>query len=208
MFSAWDLGCNYYDTAEWYGYGNAEQVMGNCFKKLGWERKDFVLSTKLWKGGDGVNDCFLSRKHLIEGIHRSLKHLQMDYVDVVFAHRPDPHTPMEETCRAFDWMIRNNKAFYWGTSMWSPAHLMEANECCERLGLIKPVVEQPEYSMLVRDNVEFQLPFLFDKYGMGTTIWSPLAGGYLTGKYNENLEPEGGRYKKSEEKMPECKLFC
>ena len=201
MNRCWEGGCNYFDTAEWYGFGNAEKVMGNALKKIGMERKDVVISTKIFKGGNGVNDCYLSRKHIIEGTYESLKNLQLDYVDIIFAHRPDDNTPIEETCRAFHWLIEHGKAFYWGTSMWTTQQLMQANEVCEKLRLIKPSVEQPEYSMLTRDNMEFKLPFLFDKYGMGSTIWSPLAGGFLTGKYNTSLDPEGGRYSESSQKL-------
>ena len=143
MLKCYEGGINYFDTAEVYGMGKAEVAMGKALKRAGWARKDFVISTKIFRGGPGVNDEMLSRKHIIEGLNASLKKLQLDYVDVVFAHRPDQNTPMEETVRAFNWCIEHNLAFYWGTSMWTPQQIMEANEVCEKLHLIKPIVEQP-----------------------------------------------------------------
>ena len=187
-------GVNFFDTAEIYGFGVAEEAMGKAFKKIGVNRKDIVMSTKLFKVGPGVNDGFLSRKHLIEGIHASLKRLELDYVDVVFAHRYDPSAPIEEVCRAFDWMINHNKAFYWATSMWTPEQIMEAMVCCEKYNLIKPVAEQAEYSILRRENFEGNLVPLFEKLGYGSTIWSPLGSGFLTGKYNDGNMPEGSRF--------------
>ena len=199
MKRAFEAGVNYFDIAEAYGFldqkwGRAETVMGNCIKNLGWNRKDYVISTKLWENGVGVNDRSLSRKHIIEGMRGSLNRLQLTYVDIVFAHRYDEGVPIEEVVRAFDWLIRKGKAFYWGTSMWTPAQIMEANECCEKLGLMKPVVEQSEYSMLKRDNMENMLPFIFEKCAIGTTIYSPLGMGVLTGRYNDGKLPEEGRY--------------
>eukprot|EP00824_Muranothrix_gubernata_P002652 TRINITY_DN1320_c0_g1_i1.p1 TRINITY_DN1320_c0_g1~~TRINITY_DN1320_c0_g1_i1.p1 ORF type:complete len:383 (-),score=81.47 TRINITY_DN1320_c0_g1_i1:4-1152(-) len=199
MKKAFEGGINFFDTAEIYGYyhknwGVAETIMGNCLKRLAIPRKDFVLSTKFYRCGEGENDCFLSRKHLVEGIKNSLKRLQVDYVDVVFAHRYDSETPIEEVCRAFNWIIEQGYAFYWGTSMWTPQQIMEANERCERLKLIKPIVDQCEYNMLKRENMEFNLPPIYDKCGYGTTIWSPLASGILTGKYNDGKKPEDSRF--------------
>ncbi len=193
---AYEGGVNYFDTAEQYGFGNAETVLGRCLKRAGWARKDFVVNTKILRCGPGVNDCFLSRKHIIEGVHNSLKRLQLDYVDVVFAHRYDSETPMEEVCRAFNWLIENGKAFYWATSDWSAQQIMEAFECCERHDLIRPIADQVEYNLFIRDKMENEYVPLFEKYGYGTTVWSPLAGGYLTGKYNEGKLPEGSRYTK------------
>ena len=194
MMKCYEGGINYFDTAEIYGMGKAEIAMGKAIKKAGWARKDFVISTKILKVGQGLNDTFLSRKHIIEGLKNSLKRLQLDYVDVVFAHRFDKDTPMEEVVRAFNWCIEHGLAFYWGTSMWTPQQIMEANEVCEKLHLIKPIVEQPEYNVLKRENVEVTLAPLFTKYGMGTTIWSPLCGGILTGKYLAPEKLEGTRY--------------
>jgi len=188
-----EYGVNFFDTAEIYGTGQAEISMGKAFKELGLKREDLVVSTKLVKCGNGVNDCMLSRKHLIEGLKNSLKRLQLDYVDVVFCHRPDNETPLEETVRTMSWFIDQGMAFYWGTSEWQADRLAKTVEMCERLNLHKPIVEQPQYSMLVRDKLENQYRRLFSEYKLGTTIWSPLAGGVLTGKYNNGTIPEGSR---------------
>lgn len=192
---AYQNGVNFFDTAEIYGFGEAETSLGETLKKLNARREELVISTKIFKSGTGVNDSFLSRKHIIEGLNNSLKRLQLDYVDVVFCHRPDPNTPMEETCRAMDWVINQGKAFYWGTSEWSPSQIGEAHVICERLGLIKPIVEQCQYNMMVRDRMENEYVHLFKTTKMGTTIWSPLFGGVLSGKYI-NEKPEGSRFDK------------
>eukprot|EP00347_Sterkiella_histriomuscorum_P022012 403331992 len=189
-----EAGVNFYDTAEIYGDGSAEDQMGRAFKELGYNREHLVVSTKLFKCGKGVNDTFLSRKHIVEGINNSLTRLQMDYVDVLFCHRPDFETPLEETCRAMSWVIDQGKAFYWGTSEWPADRISKAVEICERLNLHKPIVEQPQYSMFVRDNFEKNYRRLFAEYKYGTTIWSPLAGGILAGKYNDGNIPAGSRY--------------
>ncbi len=191
---AYDLGINFFDTAEAYGYGQAETALGNIFKELKLPREQLVVTTKLfWGPGDGPNDVGLSRKHIIEGAKNSLKRLQLDYVDVIFCHRPDFETPVEETCRAFDYLINNGKAFYWGTSEWPVERIMEAHRICEKLGLHKPVVEQPEYNMLTRAKVDKEYLPLFQDHGMGTTVWSPLASGVLSGKYNNGI-PAGTRF--------------
>jgi voltage-dependent potassium channel beta subunit len=192
----WEHGVNFFDTAEIYGAGNAEEALGKAIAALPCERKDIVVSTKLLKCGNGVNDQGLSRKHLIEGIKHSLKRLQMDYVDVVFAHRPDANCPLEETVRAFSWMVDQGLTFYWGTSEWEADLISRAIELCERLNLHKPIVEQPQYNMLVRDNFEKNYRRVFSEYGYGTTIWSPLASGILSGKYNDGEIPEGSRFDK------------
>jgi voltage-dependent potassium channel beta subunit len=189
-----DAGVNFFDTAEIYGFGEAETQMGKAFKELNVKREEVVVSTKLFKIGQGVNDGFLSRKHILEGINNSLKRLQLDYVDVVFCHRPDFETPLEETVRAMNKIIEDGKAFYWGTSEWPADRISKAIELCERLNLHKPIVEQCQYSMLVRDNFEKNYRRLFSEYKYGTTIWSPVAGGILTGKYNDGNIPEGSRY--------------
>mmetsp|Transcript_9259 Transcript_9259/g.12298 ORF Transcript_9259/g.12298 Transcript_9259/m.12298 type:complete len:189 (-) Transcript_9259:524-1090(-) len=139
----YEAGINFFDTAEIYGNGLAEKQMGRAFKELGYNRKDYVVSTKIYRIGDGPNDSFLSRKHIIEGARNSLKRLQMDYADVIFCHRPDYNTPLEETCRAMSWLIDQNMCFYWGTSEWNAARIEQAIGICERLNLHKPVVEQP-----------------------------------------------------------------
>ena len=158
--------------------GNAEILMGKAIKELNFRRERLVVSTKLFRcfieNDLNFNDQFLSRKHIIEGINNSLKRLQLDYVDVVFCHRPDYETPLEETCRAMSWIIDNNKSFYWGTSEWPADRIAKAIEICERLNLHKPIVEQPEYNMFVRDKFERDYRRLFSEYRYGTTIWSPL----------------------------------
>ncbi len=192
---AWSLGINYFDTAEMYGAGNAEILLGNAFKELKVPREDLVVSTKIFFGPQGgQNATGLSRKKIIESTNASLKRLQLDYVDIIFAHAYDYNTPVEETCRAFDYLINKGKAFYWGTSSWPAQRIMEAIIICEKKGLIKPIVEQCEYNMLNRQEVEKEYGPLFDGHGYGTTIYSPLAGGFLTGKYNDGNIPEDSRY--------------
>ncbi|RKP08912.1 voltage-dependent potassium channel, beta subunit [Thamnocephalis sphaerospora] len=190
--AAYELGINFFDTAEVYANGKSEVYMGEVIRRSGWKRSDLVISTKLFWGGSGPNDTGLSRKHIVEGLNASLKRLQMDYVDVVYAHRPDSDTPMEEIVRAFNHVINQGKAFYWGTSEWSVEQLSDAHGTAARLGLIGPAVEQPQYNMFWRDRVEKEYAPLYQKYGMRTTIWSPLASGVLSGKYNNGV-PEDSR---------------
>lgn len=192
MQAAFENGINFFDTAEVYAEGRSELVLGNIIKRAGWKRSDLVIATKLFWGGAGPNDRGLSRKHLVEGIKASLKRLQMDYVDLIFAHRPDPKTPMEEIVRGFNWMIDQGLAFYWGTSEWSAEQISDAWAIADRLGLVGPAMEQPQYNMFCRERVEKEYAPLYEKRGLGTTIWSPLAGGLLTGKYNNGI-PEGSR---------------
>jgi voltage-dependent potassium channel beta subunit len=192
MVAAYEAGVNFFDNAEGYAGGKSETVMGNVFKKVGWRREDLVVSTKIFWGGDGPNDLGLSHKHIIEGVNNSLRRLQMDYVDLLFCHRPDPNTPIEETVRAMDIVIKQGKAFYWGTSMWSAAEILRADGIARQYGLTPPVMEQPVYSLLQREQVEKELEPVFREIGYGTTIWSPLASGVLTGKYNDGI-PEGSR---------------
>ena len=192
MKTAYDAGVNFFDNAEAYAGGQAEIVMGKVIKRAGWKRSDLVLSTKIFWGGSGPNDRGLSRKHIIEGVDAALKRLQTDYVDLVFAHRPDLHTPIEETVRAFNHVINQGKAFYWGTSEWSAAQIMEAYAVARREHLIPPQMEQPQYHMFHRERVEVEYAHLYEEIGLGTTIWSPLASGLLTGKYNQGM-PEGTR---------------
>ncbi len=192
MTVARDYGVNFFDNAEAYANGNAETVMGNVIKKLGWNCSDIVVSTKLFWGGEGPNDRGLSHKHILEGIDASLKRLQMDYVDLLFCHRPDPNTPIEETVRAMDIVIKQGKAFYWGTSEWSAADIMRADAVARQYNLTPPSMEQPQYNMFERDKMEAEYLPVFRDLGYGTTIWSPLASGLLTGKYNNGI-PEGSR---------------
>ncbi len=192
MQAAYEAGVNFFDNAEAYARGNAEIVMGNVIKKLGWKRSDLVISTKIFWGGKGPNNTGLSRKHIIEGTNASLARLQMDYVDLIFCHRPDRFTPIEETVRAMNYLIDQGKAFYWGTSEWSAQEITEAYGIARREHLIPPLMEQPQYNMFHRERVESEYARLYREIGLGTTIWSPLASGLLTGKYNQGI-PEGTR---------------
>lgn len=192
MVAAYEHGVNFFDNAEGYADGNAEVVMGRAIKKLGWRREDLVLSTKIFWGGQGPNQTGLSHKHIIEGVHNALLRLQTDYVDLCFCHRPDPETPIEETVRAMDILVKQGKVFYWGTSEWSAAQIMRADAIARQYHLTPPSMEQPQYNMLVRDRFEKEYAVLYEELGYGTTTWSPLASGVLTGKYNDGI-PEGSR---------------
>lgn len=192
MTAAYEAGVNFFDNAEVYADGNAEIVMGNVIKRAGWKRSDLVVSTKIFWGGEGPNDSGLSRKHIIEGTNAALKRLQMDYVDLIFCHRPDIHTPIEETVWAMNQVITQGKAFYWGTSEWDAQQITEAIGIARREHLIPPLMEQPQYNMFHRERVEKEYAPLYKQFGLGTTIWSPLASGLLTGKYNQGI-PEGTR---------------
>lgn len=192
MSAAFDAGVNFFDNAEAYAGGQAETIMGEALKELGWARKDYLVSTKIFWGGEGPNDRGLSYKHIIEGVNAALKRLQLDYVDLLFAHRPDPDTPIEETVFAFNQVIREGKAFYWGTSEWSAAEIVRATDFARRNNLRPPSMEQPQYNLLHRRRFEEEYAILYKELGYGTTIWSPLAGGLLTGKYNQGI-PKGSR---------------
>jgi voltage-dependent potassium channel beta subunit len=192
MTAAFENGVNFFDNAEAYADGNAEVVMGNVVKKVGWRRDDLVISTKFFWGGKGPNDTGLSQKHIIEGVNRALKRLQMDYIDLVFCHRPDPNTPIEETVRAMDQIVRSGKAFYWGTSEWSAAEIMRADGLARQYGLTPPAMEQPQYNMFERARFEKEYAILYRELGYGTTIFSPLASGLLSGKYNNGI-PQDSR---------------
>lgn len=192
MKAAFEAGVNFFDNAEAYADGEAEVVMGNVIRKLGWKRSDLVISTKIYWGGKGPNDTGLSRKHVVEGTRASLARLGMDYVDLIYCHRPDPETPIEETVRAMNFVIDQGWAFYWGTSEWSAEEIREAIEVARRLRLEPPRMEQPEYNMFHRDKLEHEYLRLIEDEGLGTTTWSPLASGLLTGKYDDGV-PEGSR---------------
>lgn len=187
MKEAYDAGVNFFDNAEAYAQGNAEEIMGNVLKKAGWKRSDLVISTKIYWGGSGPNDRGLSRKHVTEGTEASLKRLQLNYVDLLFCHRPDFHTPIEETVWAMNLLIQQGKALYWGTSEWSATQILEAYNIAKREHLIPPLMEQPEYNMFNRQKIEKEYLDLYNTVGLGTTIWSPLASGILTGKYNDTM---------------------
>ncbi|MCF7859529.1 MAG: aldo/keto reductase [Candidatus Cloacimonetes bacterium] len=190
MKEAYDAGVNFFDNAEVYANGQSEVLMGKVLKKTGWKRSDLVLSTKIFWGGEGPNDKGLSRKHIVEGTNAALKRLETDYVDLIFCHRPDVHTPIEETVRAMNQVIDQGKAFYWGTSEWTATQIMEAYGIARRENLIPPLMEQPEYNMFRRDKVEKEYLPLYEEIGLGTTIWSPLASGLLTGKYVDGIPKE------------------
>ncbi len=194
MTAAYDAGVNFFDNAEIYANGKSEEIMGAALKKLGWRRGSYLISTKLfWGINDSVNEKnTLNRKYLIEGINSALKRLEMDYVDLLYCHRPDPSTPIEETVWAMHNIVEWGKALYWGTSEWSAAEIVAAIEIAEKHHLHKPVTEQPQYNMFSRSRFEVEYARLFKDYGYGATTWSPLASGLLTGKYNNGI-PEGSR---------------
>jgi voltage-dependent potassium channel beta subunit len=194
MAAAYDAGVNFFDNAEAYAGGKSEEIMGAALKKLGWRRGSYLVSTKLfWGLHDGPNEQnTLNRKYLIEGIDGSLKRLDMDYVDLLFCHRADPTTPIEETVWAMHNIIERGKALYWGTSEWEAADIMRAIEIAERHHLHKPVVEQPVYNLLERHRFGPDYEALYEDYGYGSTTWSPLASGLLTGKYNAGI-PKNSR---------------
>jgi voltage-dependent potassium channel beta subunit len=189
MTAAHDAGVNFFDNAEVYARGQSEIVMGNVLKKLGWRRGSYLISTKFYWGlDDGPNEKnTLNRKYLLEAMDGSLKRLQLDYVDLVFCHRPDQKTPIEETVWAMHDIISRGKAVYWGTSQWSAVEIMEAWQIADKHHLHKPVMEQPQYNMLDRHKIEHEYSRLYQDIGLGTTTWSPLASGMLTGKYNNGI---------------------
>lgn len=189
MVAAYDAGVNFFDNAEAYARGESEVIMGQIFKRAGWRRASYIVSTKFYWGlNDGPNERnTLNRKYLMQAIDGSLKRLDMEYVDLIFCHRPDPNTPIEETVFAMSDIIRQGKALYWGTSEWSADEIRAAWEIAERHHLHKPQMEQPQYNMLHRDRVEKEYARLYGDIGLGLTIWSPLASGLLTGKYNNGI---------------------
>jgi len=189
MKVAYEAGVNFFDCAEAYARGKAESTLGGLAKKAGWKRTDLVISTKIFWGGKGPNDRGLSRKHIFEGLNASLSRLQMEYVDLLFCHRPDIYTPIEETVWAMNLALQQGKALYWGTSEWSAYQILDAYRIARREHLIPPLMEQPEYNMFNRQRVEKEYAPLYEEIGLGTTIFSPLAGGLLTGKYSQGLPP-------------------
>jgi voltage-dependent potassium channel beta subunit len=194
MSAARDAGVNFFDNAEVYAGGKSETLMGNALKQLGWAREDYIISTKFYwgiaKGPNRKNT--LNRKYLHQAILGSLSRLQLDYVDLVFCHRADPNTPIEETVWAMHEMIQRGQALYWGTSEWSAEEIRTAWEIAERHHLHKPVMEQPQYNLFHRDRVEQEYSKLYEDLGLGLTTWSPLASGVLTGKYANGI-PAGSR---------------
>jgi voltage-dependent potassium channel beta subunit len=185
MTIAYDNGANFFDNAEAYAEGRAEIVMGDILKKKGWPRDTLVVSSKVFWGGDRPNQEGLSRKHVVEACHAALRRLQVDYLDLYFCHRPDPATPIEETVRAMSDLVAQGKVLYWGTSEWSAAGILRAYAIAREWHLVPPTMEQPQYNMFEREKVEREFAPLYEKVGLGTTVWSPLASGLLTGKYND-----------------------
>jgi len=192
--AAYEAGVNFFDNAEAYAGGESEQIMGDAIRALGWARHSYVISTKLFWGlhSDVNMRNTLNRKYLMQAIDGSLERLGLDFVDLVYCHRPDPETPVEETVWAMSDMISSGKALYWGTSEWSGVEVREAWDIADRHNLHKPVVEQPQFNLLWRDRVEKEYAPLYDSIGLGLTTWSPLASGLLSGKYLDGV-PEGSR---------------
>lgn len=185
MGVAYDAGVNFFDNAEGYAEGKSEEVMGRILKAHNWDRESYVVSSKVYFGTEdkGPNRVGLSRKHVIEACNGALKRLQVDYLDLYFCHRPDKNTPIEETVFAMNTLLQQGKILYWGTSEWSASEIMEAILVAKQYHLIGPTMEQPQYNLLERNKVEKEYLLLFKEHGLGTTIWSPLASGLLSGKY-------------------------
>lgn len=190
LHAAYDGGINFFDNAEGYAEGRAEIVMGRILKAAGWHRSSYLVSSKVFFGADhrGPNGRGLSRKHVVEACHAALRRLQVEHLDLYFCHRPDPDTPVGETCRAMHDLIAQGKVLYWGTSEWSAGEIAAARAFCAAHNLHAPVMEQPQYNLFHRRRVETEFAPLYDaEPGLGTTIWSPLASGLLTGKYNSGV---------------------
>ncbi|MEZ5028955.1 MAG: aldo/keto reductase [Ferruginibacter sp.] len=197
MGVAYDKGINFFDNAEVYALGESEKMMGRVLKKKKWDRTSYTVSSKVfwgWRGkANKPNQTGLSRKHVIEACHEALQRLQVDYLDLYFCHRPDKNTPIEETVWAMNHLIQQGKILYWGTSEWSGVEIMEAHRVADKLQLIGPVMEQPQYNLFERDKIEKEFLEIYKNAGLGTTIWSPLASGLLSGKYNDGV-PKGSRF--------------
>ncbi len=189
---AYDSGINFFDNAEAYASGDSEKIMGKAIKSLGWKRDTYIVSSKVFWGGEKPTQRGLSHKHVVDACNNALKRLKVDYLDLYFCHRPDPETSIEETVRAMHTLIMQGKVCYWGTSEWSALDIQEAYEISRKLNLTPPSMEQPEYNMFRRDKMEDEYLPLFAKEKLGTTIWSPLASGLLTGKYINGM-PSGTR---------------
>jgi len=222
MKRAYDGGVNFFDNAEAYANGDAERLMGDAVR-LGiergtWDRQDLVLTTKIMFGGDNrrtsklMNRMGMSRKHIIEGLQASLQRMGLDHVDVAFSHRPDPLTPIEEVVRGFSNAIDRGLCFYWATSEWSAVQLLQAKVVADRLGLVPPCADQPEYSLFVRGRVETEYGPLYQRseqggMGLGLTVWSPLAGGVLTGKYGKGIPPGSRLASDAFKRRPDYQVF-
>jgi voltage-dependent potassium channel beta subunit len=185
MRTAYDQGVNFFDNAEAYASGRSETVMGNILHKMGWSHETFLVSSKVFWGGELPNQKGLSRKHVMEACHNALRRLQVEYLDLFFCHRPDPNTPIEETVRAMSDLVQQGKVLYWGTSEWSAQEITQAHAVARECHLVPPTMEQPMYNLLGRFRFEKEYARLYEEYGMGTTIWSPLASGLLTGKHDK-----------------------
>ena len=183
MKTAYENGINYFDNAEAYAGGRSEIVMGNVLRKMAWSHESFLVSSKVFWGGSLPNQEGLNRKHVIEACHNALRRLQVDYLDLYFCHRPDPNTPIEETVRAMSDLVHQGKVLYWGTSEWSAQEITQAHAVARENFLVPPTMEQPMYNLFGRHRVEKEYARLYPEFGLGTTIWSPLASGLLTGKY-------------------------
>lgn len=192
MKAAYDAGINFFDNAEVYAAGESERLMGQALRAMEWGRDTYCVSSKVYWGGDRPTQRGLSRKHIHDACHAALGRLQVDYLDLFFCHRPDLETPIEETVRAMHDLIGQGKVLYWGTSEWSAQQIQEAYGVARAHGLTPPTMEQPQYNMLHRERFEAEYHPLYREIGLGTTIWSPLASGVLTGKYNDGI-PEGSR---------------
>jgi voltage-dependent potassium channel beta subunit len=192
LTTAYDAGVNFFDNAEAYENGVAEEVMGRALYELGWDRSTWCVSSKVFWGGDKPTQRGLSRKHVVEACNAALKRLKVDYLDLYFCHRPDHKTPIAETVETMSSLIRQGKVLYWGTSEWSEQELMEANDVARDRNLIGPTMEQCQYNLLHRERLEVEYASLYEGPGLGTTVWSPLASGFLTGKYNDGI-PKGSR---------------
>ncbi|MCP4425470.1 MAG: voltage-dependent potassium channel subunit beta [Chloroflexi bacterium] len=195
MAVAYDAGVNFFDNAEVYAHGQSETIMGQALQKAGWRRDSYIISSKVMWGSvpdPKPTQHGLSRKHIVEGCHQALERLQLDYLDLYFCHRPDPEVPMEEVVWTMTNLIQQGKVLYWGASEWSAQQLMEAHSVARQYNLIPPTMEQPQYHMFHRHTVEVEYARLYEAIGLGTTIWSPLASGLLTGKYNDGI-PKGTR---------------
>ncbi len=189
---AYEAGVNFFDNAEAYAAGKSEEIMGAAMADLGWSRDSYIVSSKVFWGGEKPTQRGLSRKHVVDACHHALRRLRVDYLDLYFCHRPDEDTPIEETVRAMDSLIQQGKVLYWGTSEWSAQQIMEAYCLARQYNLTPPTMEQPQYHMLHRERVESEYRRLYEQIGLGTTIWSPLASGLLTGKYNDGI-PDDSR---------------
>jgi voltage-dependent potassium channel beta subunit len=197
MGMAYDNGINFFDNAETYAHGESEKMMGRVLKKKKWDRTSYTVSSKVfwgWKGKDKKpNESGLSRKHIVEACHEAMQRLQVDYLDLYFCHRPDKNVPIEEVVWTMNILMQQGKILYWGTSEWSGVEIMEAHRAAQQYHLVPPVMEQPQYNLFHRNKMENEYLMIFKTVGMGTTIWSPLASGLLSGKYNNGI-PKDSRF--------------